>query len=79
MNSSRGAAARITAAIIPISAARGQDLAEQRSASVNGLEMYYEIHGRREGAIHPLVLIDGGSTIESTSGRICRNWHRRAR
>lgn len=37
-------------------------------ASVNGLEMYYEIHG--EGAI-PLVLIHGGgSTIESTFGRI---------
>src|SRR5215203_221161 len=36
-------------------------------ANVNGLKMYYEIHG--EG--FPLVLIHGGgSTIESTFGRI---------
>jgi len=37
-------------------------------ASVNGLKMYYEIHG--EGGI-PLVLIHGGgSTIETTFGNI---------
>jgi pimeloyl-ACP methyl ester carboxylesterase len=37
-------------------------------ASVNGLEMYYEIHGK--GGI-PLVLIHGGgSTIETTFGNI---------
>src|SRR5689334_17031450 len=36
-------------------------------ASVNGLKMYYEIHG--EGA--PLVLIHGGgSTIQTTFGRV---------
>jgi pimeloyl-ACP methyl ester carboxylesterase len=36
-------------------------------AAVNGLQMYYEIHG----AGRPLVLIHGGgSTIESTFGRI---------
>jgi pimeloyl-ACP methyl ester carboxylesterase len=36
-------------------------------ASVNGLKMYYEIHGTG----YPLVLIHGGgSTIESTFGRI---------
>jgi pimeloyl-ACP methyl ester carboxylesterase len=36
-------------------------------ASVNGLKMYYEIHGK--GA--PLVLIHGGgSTIETTFGRV---------
>jgi len=36
-------------------------------ASVNGLKMYYEIHGSGK----PLVLIHGGgSTIESTFGRV---------
>lgn len=38
-------------------------------APVNGLRMYYEIHGSGEGT--PLVLIHGGgSTIDSTWGRI---------
>jgi len=38
-----------------------------RYAAVNGLQMYYEIHGSGK----PLVLLHGGgSTIESTFGRI---------
>lgn len=38
---------------------------------VNGLEMYYEIHGRPSEGRPPLVLIHGGgSTIQSTFGRI---------
>jgi pimeloyl-ACP methyl ester carboxylesterase len=38
---------------------------------VNGLSRYYEIHGRVRGSDHPLLLIHGGgSTIESTFGRI---------
>ena len=40
-------------------------------AEVNGLRMYYEIHGRSHGATAPLVLLHGGgSTILSTFGRI---------
>lgn len=40
-----------------------------RYASVNGLNMYYEIHGESTGI--PLVLIHGGgSTIETTFGRV---------
>ncbi len=40
-------------------------------APVNGLEMYYEIHGSRKDGNVPLVLVHGGgSTIESTFGRI---------
>jgi pimeloyl-ACP methyl ester carboxylesterase len=36
---------------------------------VNGIEMYYEVHGRAEGT--PLVLLHGGgSTIASNYGRI---------
>lgn len=38
-------------------------------APVNGINMYYELHGRRDGV--PLVLLHGGgSTIEVTFGRI---------
>jgi pimeloyl-ACP methyl ester carboxylesterase len=38
-------------------------------APVNGIEMYYELHGPQEGV--PLVLIPGGgSTIDTTFGRI---------
>ena len=40
-------------------------------ASVNDLEMYYEIHG----AGTPLVLIHGGgSTIQTTFGRVLRDF-----
>src|SRR5262249_59531118 len=41
---------------------------ETGRAPVNGIEMYYEIHGRRDGV--PLVLLHGGgSTIEVTFSR----------
>lgn len=38
-------------------------------APVNGIRMYYEIHGRGDG-IPLLILHGGGSTIESTYGRV---------
>jgi len=42
---------------------------ETGHAPVNGIEMYYEVHGRRDGV--PLVLLHGGgSTIEVTFGRV---------
>jgi len=42
---------------------------ETGRAPVNGIEMYYEIHGRRDGV--PLVLLHGGgSTIEVTFSRV---------
>lgn len=42
---------------------------ESGHAPVNGIRMYYEVHGRRDGV--PLVLLHGGgSTIEVTYGRI---------
>src|SRR5690606_27277363 len=38
-------------------------------ADINGLHMYYELHGKTSGV--PLVLLHGGgSTIEVTFGRI---------
>jgi pimeloyl-ACP methyl ester carboxylesterase len=44
--------------------------AEKGYAPVNGLQMYYEIHGKGKGDV-PLVLIHGGgSTIESNFGTI---------
>ena len=40
-------------------------------AKVNGLEMYYEIHGHTLGATVPLVLLHGGgSTIRTNWGRV---------
>jgi pimeloyl-ACP methyl ester carboxylesterase len=40
---------------------------EARHAAINGIQMYYEVHGRRDGV--PLVLLHGGgSTIEVTFG-----------
>lgn len=39
-------------------------------APINGLEMYYEIHGAANSAEPPLVLLHGGgSTIETTFGK----------
>ena len=42
---------------------------EDGHAPVNGINMYYEVHGRRDGV--PLVLLHGGgSTIEVTFSRV---------
>jgi pimeloyl-ACP methyl ester carboxylesterase len=42
---------------------------ESGHAPVNGINMYYEVHGRRDGV--PLVLFHGGgSTIEVTFGQV---------
>jgi pimeloyl-ACP methyl ester carboxylesterase len=47
--------------------------AERKSgyAPVNGLKMYYEIHGKADGRNPPLVLLHGGgSTIETSFGSV---------
>lgn len=42
---------------------------EKAQAFVDGIQIYYEIHGRHDGI--PLVLLHGGgSTIESNYGRV---------
>ncbi len=42
---------------------------ESGRAPVNGIEMYYEVHGRSDGV--PLVLLHGGgSTIDVTFGKV---------
>ena len=44
-------------------------LLESGHAPVNGIEMYYELHGRRDGT--PLVLLHGGgSTIDVSFGKL---------
>ena len=51
---------------------------ESGHAPVNGIRMYYEVHGRQEGV--PLVLLHGGgSTIEVTFGRVLPALARRRR
>src|SRR5213080_1137801 len=45
---------------------------ESGHAPVNGINMYYEVHGRRDGV--PLVLLHGGgSTIRSRSVECSRS------
>lgn len=47
------------------------DVAVGRYATVNGLRMYYEVHGTMRGTAPPLVLLHGGgSTIGTTFGRV---------
>ncbi len=42
---------------------------ESGHAAVNGIRMYYEVHGRADGV--PLVLLHGGgSTLDATFGRV---------
>jgi pimeloyl-ACP methyl ester carboxylesterase len=51
---------------------------ESGHAPVNGIRMYYEVHGRQEGV--PLVLLHGGgSTIGVTFGRVLPTLARRRR
>jgi pimeloyl-ACP methyl ester carboxylesterase len=52
----------------PMATAASKPL-ESGHAPVNGIRVYYEVHGRAEGV--PLVLLHGGgSTIEVTFGRV---------
>ncbi|MES2453917.1 MAG: alpha/beta hydrolase [Bacteroidota bacterium] len=54
-------------AALTLSSCKNAPVSEKGYAEVNGIEMYYEIHGQGKA----LVLIHGGgSTIESTFGRI---------
>ena len=44
-------------------------------APVNGLKMYYEIHGTVKGNDPPLVLLHGGgSTIDTSFGKVLRSF-----
>jgi pimeloyl-ACP methyl ester carboxylesterase len=57
----------LTASVMMTLQMNAQSKSTGQYAQVNGLKMYYEIHGRGR----PLVLLHGGgSTMESTYGRI---------
>lgn len=59
----------VALALLPGCAGAPVPAVESGHAPVNGLRMYYEIHGRGDGV--PLVLLHGGgSTIDVTFGRI---------
>ncbi len=67
--------------ILTVTAVRATDVRSQESqavkgdyAQVNGIKMYYEIHGSGSGI--PLVLLNGGgSTINVPYGRVLPGMH----
>ncbi len=55
----------------PAAVAHGAPPVKTGYAPVNGLKMYYEIHGAANPEIPPLVLLHGGgSTIETSFGKV---------
>ena len=55
----------------PLSAEENAPHVNRGYAPVNGLKMYYEIHGVADGTNPPLVLLHGGgSTIDTTFGKV---------
>jgi pimeloyl-ACP methyl ester carboxylesterase len=56
---------------VPIAASDGRARVHSGYAPVNGLKMYYEIHGTAKGGDPPLVLVHGGgSTIDTSFGKV---------
>ncbi|MEX6689612.1 alpha/beta hydrolase [Danxiaibacter flavus] len=63
----RGSFLTLLVIIISLTQMNAQEKATGHYAAVNGLQMYYEIHGNG----YPLVLLHGGgSTIETTYGHV---------
>src|SRR4030042_881330 len=57
----------------PVAAMEGAPCVQSGYAPVNGLKMYYEIHGTANGNNPPLVLLHGGgSTIGTSFGKVLR-------
>ncbi|HZW35955.1 MAG TPA: alpha/beta hydrolase [Candidatus Deferrimicrobiaceae bacterium] len=55
----------------PVAAPEGAPGVKTGYAPVNGLKMYYEIHGAANGKTPPLVLLHGGgSTIDTSFGKV---------
>lgn len=64
---------RVVLSMLLLAALAGESAAEKRGrdAPVNGLQMYYEIHGAASAGRPPLVLLHGGgSTIETSFGAV---------
>jgi len=58
---------------VPVAAMEGAPRVQSGYAPVNGLKMYYEIHGTANGNNPPLVLLHGGgSTIGTSFGKVLR-------
>lgn len=61
----------------PVAAAEGALRVKSGYAPVNGLKMYYEIHGDANGKTPPLVLLHGGgSTIGTSFGKVLPSFAR---
>jgi pimeloyl-ACP methyl ester carboxylesterase len=61
----------------PVAALEGAPHVKSGYAPVNGLGMYYEIHGASNGKTPPLVLLHGGgSTIDSSFGTVLQSFAR---
>jgi pimeloyl-ACP methyl ester carboxylesterase len=60
-----------------MSSGNASTLVKSGHAPINGLKMYYEIHGARQGADPPLVLLHGAfSSIEPDFGQMIPIWAR---
>ena len=72
----------VVAVILMMALSTGPGAAMERAphvgsgyAPVNGLKMYYEIHGTANGNNPPLVLLHGGgSTIDTSFGKVLRSF-----
>ena len=68
-------AAMLMAASVSAHAQPNSTAFRSRYAPVNGLKMYYEIHGTGQ----PLILVHGGLGRATCSHRSCRNYRRAGR
>jgi len=59
----------------PVASLESAPLVKSGYAPVNGLKMYYEIHGAANGKAPPLVLLHGGgSTIDTSFGKVLHSF-----
>jgi pimeloyl-ACP methyl ester carboxylesterase len=60
---------------VPVAALEGAPRVKSGYAPVNGLRIYFEIHGNADGKNPPLVLLHGGgSTIDTSFGKVLHSF-----